>query len=384
MERRLAAILAADAVGYSFVATWERAMKTVLVNIAVFCTLWFFVHLALIAGNQIRDVFRPHVTRASLPNYDGYDWAENHFAEFREQDYQYQSFLGWRRFPYDGETINIDEKGMRRTVDRTPNDANKSIFFLGGSTIWGTGVSDEFTIPSYFASITHDYQVSNYGEAAYTAHQSLETLIKLLQGGERPDVVVFYDGVNDVKYKCRKRHSWYSHGREYQYGLKIDLYESVFSLEYALRPLRSAAIKLKQAIKQRSIGDVETYNCHKNPDKAKRIAAALVEDWKIAKTLVESHGGQFFAFLQPISYFSQTRLDRISVSEELKKQYELIYPMIKKNAENSRGFYDLTNVFDRDEYIYVDYAHVSPNGNRYAAERILSVIDGEEGGSAAD
>ena len=58
--------------------------------------------------------------------------------------------------------------------------------------------------------------------------------------------------------------------------------------------------------------------------------------------------------------------------------------MIKKNAENLRGFDDLTSVFDRDEYIYVDYAHVSPNGNRYAAERILSVIDGEESGSAAD
>jgi hypothetical protein len=359
-------------------------MKTLLVNIAVFCTLWVFVHLTLIAGDQIKDFLAPRGNLALLPNYDGYDWAEKHFAEFSEQEYKYQSFLGWRRRPYDGETINIDEKGMRQTVDRTPNVENRSIFFFGGSTIWGTGVSDDFTIPSYFASITDDYKVSNYGEAAYTAHQSLETLIKLLQIGERLDVVVFYDGVNDVKYKCRKRHTWFSHGWEQEFSSKIEFYESVFSLEYALGPLRLAAIKLKQVIVPKPKDDAETHNCHKTPDKAQRIAAALVEDWKIAKTLVESHGGRFFAFLQPISYFSQTRLDRISVSDELKKQYELIYPMIKKNADNSPDFYDLANVFDRDEYIYVDYAHVSPNGNRYAAERILSIIDGEEGSSVAD
>jgi len=359
-------------------------MKTLLVNIAVFCTLWVFVHIALIAGEQIRDVLEPRGTTASLPNYDGYDWADKHFAEFSEQDYQYKSFVGWRRYSYEGETINIDDRGMRRTVDRTPNDANRRIFFFGGSTIWGTGVSDEFTIPSQFASITNNYQVSNYGEAAYSAHQSLETLIRLLQEGERPDIAVFYDGVNDVKYKCRKKHSWFSHSWEDQYGLKIELYDSVLSLDYVLGPLRQAAIRFKQAVAQRINGDVRTYNCHKNPEKAKKIAAALVEDWKIAKTLVESHGGRFFAFLQPISYFSRTRLDRIPVSEELKAQFELIYPMIKAHADGSQGFHDLTDVFDRDEYIYVDYAHVSPNGNQYAAERILSIVDGEESGSVVD
>ena len=349
-------------------------MKTFIVNIAVFCTLWVFLHLALILGVQIEDSLAPQRNPATLPNYDDHDWAEKHFAEFSEQDYRYQSYLGWRRFPYVGETININERGMRKTVDRTPDSANRTVFFFGGSTVWGTGVSDEFTIPSYFAKITRGYQVSNYGEAAYTAHQSLETLIRLLQEGEQPDVVVFYDGVNDVKYKCLKEHSWYSHGREHQYGLKIGFADTVFSLEYALGPLRSAAAKLRQAIAPRPGAD-ERRDCHKKLDKAEKIAAALVEDWKIAKSLVESYGGRFFAFLQPISYFSQTRLDRIPVSEELKAQYELIYPLIKRNSDDVPNFHDLTDVFDRDEYIYIDYAHVSPNGNRYAAERILSVID---------
>ena len=58
--------------------------------------------------------------------------------------------------------------------------------------------------------------------------------------------------------------------------------------------------------------------------------------------------------------------------------------MIRNRAREQRGLYDLTDLFDRNEYIYVDYAHVSPNGNRYAAERILSIIVEQVGGSAAD
>ena len=175
-------------------------MRTLFLNVAIFCTLWVVIHLALIGGKQIRDILTPTATwGASLPNYETYGWAERHFEEFNEQSYQYLSFVGWRRFPYDGETVKINENGVRRTVDRTPNDkSSKAIFFFGGSTMWGSGVSDEFTIPSVFASITQDYEAFNFGEAAYTAHQSLETLIKLLQAGERPDVVVFYDGVNEI------------------------------------------------------------------------------------------------------------------------------------------------------------------------------------------
>ena len=251
-------------------------MKTLIVNIAVFCTLWVVVHLFLIAGDQVPELLRSQESISTLPNYEGYEWTAKHFAEFSEQDYQFRSFLGWRRYPYVGETINIDERGVRRTVDRTPNGARKKIFFFGGSTIWGTGVSDEFTIPSQFASITSDYQASNYGEAAYTAHQSLEMLIKLLQEGERPDIVVFYDGVNDVKYKCRNKHSWYSHSWEDRYVPRLELFDSAFSFDYALGPLRTAIIGLQTMIKRRLNGDVETYNCHRDKEKAERIAAALV------------------------------------------------------------------------------------------------------------
>jgi hypothetical protein len=38
------------------------------------------------------------------------------------------------------------------------------------------------------------------------------------------------------------------------------------------------------------------------------------------------------------------------------------------------GFYDLSSALDVDEYVYLDWAHLSPNGNRYVAERIADIV----------
>ena len=68
-----------------------------------------------------------------------------------------------------------------------------------GSTVWGTGSADEFTIPSYLQQLVNvqsdDYIVHNYGFASVTTKQQVDRLMTLevLDG----DIVVFYAGGND-------------------------------------------------------------------------------------------------------------------------------------------------------------------------------------------
>jgi lysophospholipase L1-like esterase len=61
---------------------------------------------------------------------------------------------------------------------------------------------DNFTIPSDFAKLAYSkhiaIHVSNYGQQAYASWQELEQLEELLTTGYRPNVVVFYDGINDL------------------------------------------------------------------------------------------------------------------------------------------------------------------------------------------
>ena len=141
-----------------------------------------------------------------LPNYANIDWAEQHYheldrAQLKADTTDFKSYIGWRRKPFHGKTINVEGKyAQRRTVNSGTGGAKKAYFF-GGSTMWGAGANDEGTIPSQFAALTGMYS-ENFGEAGYTAHQSLMLLIEILQEGHRPDLVVFYDGINEVAIKC--------------------------------------------------------------------------------------------------------------------------------------------------------------------------------------
>ena len=82
-------------------------------------------------------------SRAGLPNYQGADWAKTHFREFAELVTVHHSYVGWRRLPYRGETIEIDDDGIRRTYVDPAARPTKTIAFFGGSTMWGSGSDDD-------------------------------------------------------------------------------------------------------------------------------------------------------------------------------------------------------------------------------------------------
>ena len=144
----------------------------------------------------------PLDARAGLPNYHDVDWAETHFREFAELVPVHHSYVGWRRLSYRGETIEIDDDGIRRTYADPAAKPTKTIAFFGGSTMWGSGSDDERTIPSAFAKTHPQYRAINFSETAHTAHQNLNALVQVLAGGLEPDVVVFYNGSSEIN-KCR-------------------------------------------------------------------------------------------------------------------------------------------------------------------------------------
>ena len=117
----------------------------------------------------------------------------------------YHDFFTWRRNDLKGITVNIDN-GIRRTFNGNKQKGKgKEFWFFGGSPTWGTGVSDEYTIPSMFSQLT-GYFTINFGETGYIANQSAKYLSNyLIQNkvtGMTDINVVFYDGANDVVMRC--------------------------------------------------------------------------------------------------------------------------------------------------------------------------------------
>jgi lysophospholipase L1-like esterase len=147
-----------------------------------------------------------HSARAHVP----YPYADSSWFPEYQRERQASTILVWspyvyfRRPPFQGTYINVDSARHRRTVQPRPGDARtRAIFFFGGSTMWGTGQRDAYTIPSVAArgladAGIHDVAVTNYGEAGYVFAQDLLTLMLALRAGAKPVVVVFYDGINDV------------------------------------------------------------------------------------------------------------------------------------------------------------------------------------------
>jgi lysophospholipase L1-like esterase len=116
---------------------------------------------------------------------------------------RYHAFVLFRRGPLQGETINIDQEGIRFTPGADCGPHAFKVFAFGGSTMWGTGAPDWSTIPSYLQMGMNKLKngpicVVNFGESAYVSTQSVIELMLQLQAGNIPDVTLFLDGVNDI------------------------------------------------------------------------------------------------------------------------------------------------------------------------------------------
>ena len=143
--------------------------------------------------------------RAGLPAYDSVDYDPRALLEeVRKSDRTvYEPYTIWKRRPYRGTYTTIDLTGARRTVGNSTSEDALDIWMFGGSAVWGVGAPDHETIPSQLAALLNgtlgiDAHVRNLGRRGYVSTQEVIHLMRELQAGRRPDIVVFYNGVNDA------------------------------------------------------------------------------------------------------------------------------------------------------------------------------------------
>jgi hypothetical protein len=281
--------------------------------------------------------------------------------------------------PFQGKTITIDENGFRKTLNKMKdNEMDSMVAFFGGSTMWGTGVDDENTIPSIFANQHEMYRSINFGETAYTARQNLNLLIQKYSEGFDMDIAIFYDGVNEILHKCRRELGAFSHAREVYIRDAIELYGEGMSYAALFYPIHQLAAGISKEI----FGKLKPsyfYDCDQNDKKAELIARALILDWMAAKCLTEGMGDRFIAVLQPVAYIGTPNVSHIKLDEELGRQFVKVYAKIIFLLENEfpallQNFVNFTAIFNEEEPIYIDFSHVSPNGNQIVATRIAEVL----------
>lgn len=327
--------------------------------------------------------------RAFYPTYSDKDFSVKLLNEFANLPTEYKSFIGWRRNKVDLKYTKIGGPYHARKSNGEAID--DSVWFFGGSTMWGSGASDSQTIPSHFNAIT-SLPVYNFGETGWNSRQSLNQLLNTLGDNHKPSSVIFYDGVNDVITQCRSDIK-YLPADEYQTNLqelltkrtflsKVSkfIYTPVSKFIYA--PYKAIFAKLNLFTSSSSL-KASAYNCDTNKSKAQSVAEHLINNWHAAFLLSKSNNIQFYGILQPTLFTTDTNSDYLIIQEkkrilEFEKQYNTVYPLILEKIEEecakNQDFCDSiingTDWLDGNNNIFIDFCHLNSSGNKIIAKRI--------------
>jgi hypothetical protein len=111
-------------------------------------------------------------------------------------------------------TITTTHFNTRWTGAEHDNHNLVRIAILGGSTAFGTGVSDKDSWPALLqAKLGKQYEVINYGVPGYSTAENIIQMA-LIVPEKQPHIVIFYEGWNDIKNYHEKKlgPDYYEHG----------------------------------------------------------------------------------------------------------------------------------------------------------------------------
>jgi lysophospholipase L1-like esterase len=340
---------------------------------------------------------------AGSPPYQGHAWAQ----EFWKEEYlrrasstahHYVPFLIWGERAWHSSTINVDESAignLRRTVNPTnpacPQTQRKVIWMLGGSTLFGMGVPDMETIPSHLsrelnAAGSGCFVVLNLGMEGYLTNQELILLVEALKTGQRPDMVVFYDGVNEAYAAAAPGVP----GRptphlEFQ-SIKARVEGSLASALDFLRD--SNSLQLARAIAARF---------HRRdsvvppPTEGIARATATLDNYlanvRVLRGLAQAYNFKVLFFWQPslasgnkpLTPFEEQFRDDLRVSPQANSL--AILKAVNEEAErrslHGGDFIFLGRIFDSvQEPVYIDHLmHLGPRGNQIVARAIAQTME---------
>lgn len=341
--------------------------------------------LCLIKNRVVIDVRMLHCAYKNEP------WGKEYWREYKSAGYHYAPFVLWNADPFRGKWINIDRNGRRKTW--RPSGANsphpEEIFVLGGSAVWGIGARDDYTIPSNLSKLlnagNHKYLVTNYGIPGFTFLQEIIKLTLLLQNGQRPDFIVFYDGANDVY-------------AAYQAGRLVDLLDYRDTQEKIENsPLRQgmkylvARCRIVQAVEKvlALVGLQPNYRegaARFTDQQLEALAKDIVENYKksvlLLKNLSEVYKFNYALFWQPV-IFMETSV----VQDEIKfdphcqdKSLAKLFKMVRGYLVNAAipHWVDLSEALHRaPKPAYIDFCHLTEPGYAVVSAKMAAIVKEE-------
>jgi lysophospholipase L1-like esterase len=362
---------------------WLRDAWLIAGLTAVLLVSFNTVLLALLpdleAANRIDPAVTERPARDRADCYHDARWAKELFREQKKSKrVRWQPYVHWQRQPFRGEYINIDENGRRVTQNPSGTESPR-VFVFGGSTVWGTGVRDAYTIPSLLSGALEEIgrpaHVTNFGETGYVSTQALIALVRELQAHNVPEFVVFYDGANDVFAAVQEGAAGLPQNeqerrREFRVvgGSPLRLLLAAFwkleGLHAAVAWLRGDVEGTETPARYRALADeiVATYAANV------RTVAALAREWDF----------EALFYWQPTSFTRRalTAYERRATGWQLSRHRDLQL-MTNRSLRTNEAlaaipvFHDVSALLDDvAEPMFIDFCHLGERANGLVAARI--------------
>ena len=342
-------------------------------------------------------------SQEASPVYEGAQWAREFWKEEavrREKTRPYVPFRLWGVPEWHSKYINNDV-GLEGTLRRTINPANcapstsMAVWMFGGSTMYGAGVPDWATLPSYLsrelnAGARNCVTVVNFGVEGYIIDQELILLEEQLKAGRHPDIVIFYDGINDSMGQCAPGsptpHGGYTTIKSRVEGSvsgRLDFLQKTYTLRLA-RELKARFEHPHPLVSQPS-------------DQQSRIMSVLSKyeaNVQMARALADAYKFKLYAFWQPFLLYGRKPMvpfeKQLAVANSSKISWDTAclsmmaatYGEADRRAVRGGEFVFLGSVFDTTkDPTYNDEGHLGPRGNEVVAEAIANYLRTHPAGS---
>ena len=355
--------------------------------------------IASVISKPIEQLVGEGHPREKVSYYSSQDWAEQYWYEHRlSSKQQYYPFVGWRRVPFVGKTVEIDENGVRLTPGADCSATSFKVFTFGASEMWGTGSPNWDTIPANLQKGLEKLRegpvcVMNFGESAYASMQDVIMLLMQLRSGNVPDLVLFYNIGSDVYAAYQSGRAGVPQNLD-QLAARFEGRQEPSSFVDQLRSTYSYALidtlmgKLTIATPQQedptprkpvtyeSMGiDVATLS--------DLIVQHYLGNHEIVSGLAQKYGFKYFFFLPPRIFRGNKSLTPeeqamkygLETEAAFFKLYTAVYQTIDRESLKYQHLYSMVHIFDcYDSLIWIDATHVTPIGNQLIAEGMLDVI----------
>jgi hypothetical protein len=302
----------------------------------------------------------------------------------------------------DTSTPHVHQRaGVRRSYQPASAGSGEPIdvFFLGGSTTWGAYQRDLHTIPSEFARRAEDagipVRVTNYATPGYAIWQEIQLFQELLTAGRVPDLVVFYDGINelfvqsmvgpteDPTHYLRDEvlRAYQSYGPLTNRGLFVERAATEYTDRSVVHRLYRS---VRNAIQGR--GFTASYaptiwapgadRVDLADDRARNAVEIHRRGLEVAQRLAASYGARTAFFWQP-SYYTK---DRVPEEDEVRGNWAedpdawRVATRVARQELRSPVI-DLGDVLDDvEEPVMYDFHHTNERGARVVADAIFGLL----------